>query len=177
MFRHGGPLVGYDNGGDLMARINKYMDLKNAIGHLGGRDVTLPKGGQALDDALWQIHQEINKKGGVNQIRSSSPQLYEQIRKSGMDVSDLKAKSIPAQRGLFGKILSKGLGGHGLGALLAFALMPDRAGAGQDEKLERMRADAAYQKMMDKQHGEGWSSDPVETPRINLPVDPSRFIR
>jgi len=162
-----------------MARINKYVDLKNAIGHLGGRDVTLPKGGQALDDALWQIQQEINKKGGVNQIRSSSPQLYEQIRKSGMDVSDLfKAKSIPAQRGLFGKILGKGLGGHGLGALLAFALMPDRAGAGQDEKLRQMRADAAYQKMMDEQHGEGWSFGPV--PTVNrgtsgLRIDPSRI--
>ena len=61
--------------------------------------------------------------------------------------------------------------------LIAMELMfPKKAGAGEDDKLERMRAQAAYQNMMDKQHGEGWSYDPVESPRINPPVDPSRVI-
>ena len=158
-FRHGGPLMGYQDGGNLIAKIGQYMGMKDT--------------GVDVDDILWQIQQEISKKGGVNQIRHSDQALYNQIRKSGIDVSDLfRAKSIPTQRSLFGKAL----GGHGLGALLAFALMPDKLGAGQDEKLKQMRAQAAYQKMMDKQHGQGWSYDPVESPRINPPVDPSRFI-
>tara|TARA_R110002020_G_scaffold92182_2_gene223391 strand:- start:1022 stop:1225 length:204 start_codon:yes stop_codon:yes gene_type:complete len=47
---------------------------------------------------------------------------------------------------------------------------------GSDEKLKQQHRWTAYQKMMDKQHGEGWSYDPVESPRINPPVDPSRVI-
>ena len=86
-------------------------------------------------------------------------------------MSDLfRAKSIPTQRSLFGKAL----GGHGLGALLAFALMPDKLGAGQDEKLKQMRAQAAYQNMMDEQHGEGWSFGPVPTVTSGLGIDPSQ---
>ena len=63
--------------------------------------------------------------------------------------------------------------------LIALELMfPEKAGAGEDEKLERMRAQAAYQNRMDEQHGEGWSFGPV--PTVNrgtsgLRIDPSRI--
>ena len=156
-FKYGGPLMGYQDGGNLIAKIGQYMGMKDT--------------GVDVDDILWQIQQEISKKGGVNQIRHSDQALYNQIRKSGIDVSDLfRAKSIPTQRSLFGKAL----GGHGLGALLAFALMPDKLGAGQDEKLKQMRAQAAYQNMMDEQHGEGWSFGPVPTVTSGLGIDPSQ---
>jgi hypothetical protein len=104
-FRHGGPLMGYQDGGNLIAKIGQY------IGKIANTKVPAP------------------------------------------------------------------LGGHGLGALLAFALMPDKLGAGQDEKLRQMRAQTAYQNMMDEQHGEGWSFGPV--PTVNrgtsgLRIDPSQ---
>jgi hypothetical protein len=119
MFRHGGPLVGYDNGGwpPWKKPVLPYQDLP-----------------------------------------------YEGIGSSASKVSRPPSLWKHAKRG-------------GLPMLIAMELMfPKKAGAGEDDKLERMRAQAAYQKMMDKQHGEGWSSDPVESPRINPPVDPSRVI-
>jgi len=160
-FKYGGPLMGYQDGGNLIAKIGQYMGMKDT--------------GVDVDDILWQIQQEISKKGGVNQIRHSDQALYNQIRKSGIDVSDLfRAKSIPTQRSLF----SKALGGHGLGALLAFALVPEKLDGSGDDVLKEMR-ERVWRDNMDERYGIGWSPDPVETPRINpgRRIDLSRVMR
>ena len=92
----------------------------------------------------------------------------------------------PAQGSLLGKA-GRGMAA-GLPGLIAMLLMQATTGSdpisevfwpeklGSDEKLKQQHRWTAYQKMMDKQHGEGWSFDPVESLRINPPVDPSRFI-
>ena len=126
-FKHGGPLMGYQD---------------------GRRPPLSPW--PSKGPMSWKLHEPL------------IPRLPSHLRPT------------PAQLGTVGKIVRR----LGLAGLLAEMLITPKP-AGQDDTYFKDRDEKVWRDMMDERHGLGWSSDPVETPRINpgRRIDLSRVMR